>query len=69
MASVAVLDVPFVVVTVMVAVEPGSTWNSPPDPDGDGTVNVIWSSLQLPRLNVAVSGGAPQFVPSSLKVM
>jgi hypothetical protein len=47
MASVAVLDVPFAVVTVTVAVEPGSTCHMPPVPDGVGTVNVTLSSLQL----------------------
>jgi hypothetical protein len=56
-------------VTVTVAVEPGTTAHSPPLPDGDGIVNVIAVLLQLSRLNVARSGGAPQLVPSSLKVM
>src|ERR1700744_4027403 len=41
MVSVAGLDVPSAVVTVTVAVEPGSTCHWPPVPDGDGMVNVI----------------------------
>jgi hypothetical protein len=69
MVRVAAADVPSAVVTVTVAVDPGTTCHWPPVPEGDGIVNVISLSLQLPRLNVARSGGAPQLVPASLKVM
>jgi len=63
------LEVPLAVVTVTVAVEPGTMRHSPPGPDGDGMVNVISLSLQLFQAEGARSGGAPQFVPSSLNVM
>jgi hypothetical protein len=55
------------VVTDTVAVVPGVTCHTPPGPDGVGTANVIWSSLQLSTWNSAPSNGAPQLVSPSTK--
>ena len=69
MVTVPVLETtPSGLVTVTVAVLPGTTCQVPFVPEGSGTVKVIWLLLQVPRVKVAASGGAPQLVPSSLNV-
>src|SRR5690242_11909058 len=66
MPSAAVSDICFAsFTTVTMAVVPGHTWNWPLAPLGVGTVNVIWVSLQLLTVNVAVLPGAPQLTPLS----
>jgi hypothetical protein len=64
----AVLEVPALVVTEMVAVLPGVTAHSLFVPEGCGTVKVTALSLQLLTVKLAESPGAPQLVPLSLKV-